>query len=333
MFEKLMAFYSALEQHNQLSPVHLGMIVLDTCVYNKQHLQQLASTQNYKLLPKIVSIINLLEANQLNLSISNQLYNIISDYSPFVYNLYKPKFEDQQNFFLNEKASSVENANHILRSIVDFCNRNKWTVVNLVYSNEFNKNYFLFEANQNSICVDKAIQVTLKDIAKPQFKDNWNQFVKSLDSQVVVILANADIVEYLIKYLDNTSLEKNVWIGDSILKAGLVNAQKNLRKNVRNLIILRKLTRDNSLDLLQSASSIDNLSRYFDVKNVKVHNNKIMANWLYEYWNRKFNCWRNETKQDCFEVKKARKSLTGPAKELKHIIDFGQGMSAMHSVM
>src|SRR5699024_7604834 len=125
------------------------------CAYNKQQLQQLVAAQNYKLLPKIVSIVNLLEANHLNLSISNQLFNMISDYSPLVYNLYRAKQEDQQSFFFNEKANTNENGNLVLRSIVDLCTRSKWPVVNLVYSNEFSKNYFLVEANQNNICVDK----------------------------------------------------------------------------------------------------------------------------------------------------------------------------------
>src|SRR5699024_5453025 len=105
----------------------------------------------FKLLPKIVSIVNLLEANHLNLTISNQLFNMISDYSPLVYNLYRAKQEEQQqSFFFNEKSNSNDNANQVLRSIVDFCSRSKWLVVNLVYSNEFSKNYFLFEANQNN---------------------------------------------------------------------------------------------------------------------------------------------------------------------------------------
>lgn len=318
-----MAFYFALDQHNEVSPVHLGAFVLDSCAYSRQQLQQLASAQNYKLLPKVVSIVNLLEGNHLNLTISNQLFTMISDYSPLVYNLYRSKQEDQQSFFFNEKSNANENANNVMRSIIDFCARSKFPVVNLIYSNEFSKNYFLFEANQNNICVDKTFKVTLKDIAKRQFKEPWSQFTESLDSPITVILTSADISEYLIKFSDKKMLDTNVWIGDKNLKAGSVNAHQNVRKTFQNLIILKKLERDNSLNLVPMSSMLDGLSRYFDINHDRTRSNAV-SNWLVEYWHRKYNCLLNEKKQDCFTVNNARKGLIN-GKELKHIIDFAQG--------
>ncbi|KAH9389590.1 hypothetical protein TYRP_007134 [Tyrophagus putrescentiae] len=326
MFEKLMAFQFALDQ----SPVHLGVIVLDSCSYSKQHLQQLASAHNYKLLPKIVSIVNLLEANHLNLTISNQLFNMIGDYSPLVYNLFKAKAAqeaDRQSFFFNEKSTANENANHILRSIVDLCSRSKWPVVNLVYSNEFSKNYFLFEANQNNICVDKTMSVTLKDIAKPQFRSDWATFTASLDSQITVVLTNADLIEYLIKYSDKETLDRIVWVGDKNLKTGADNVRKSLKKSFQNMVTVKKAA--TSIDSMPVASVIDGLSSYFDVNNANARSrSKAVTNWLYEYWHRKFNCLLNAKKQEkaCFEVKNARKALSN-TQELKHVIDFAQVLS------
>ena len=318
-----MAFGFALDRHNHQSSFRLGALVVDSCAYNRQQIQQLASVQNFKLLPKTVSIVNMLVGNQVNMNVSNQLFNMISDYSPFVYNLYRPKSdEQQQSFFFNEKANLNDNGNHILRSIVDFCTRNKWPVVNLVYANSFTKDFFLFEANQNNVCVDKTFQVTLKDVVRPQFQNDWSRFVRSLDTQVLAVLAGSDIAEYLFKYSDKYTLENIIWVGDKNLKTGLLSAQKKWRRGVRNLAIMKKLNRDN-VDLVPLSSMIDDLSKYFDVNGDRIRN-KMITNWLYEYWHRKFNCLLNAKNSDCFEVKHARKTLIN-TKELKYIIDFGKG--------
>src|SRR5699024_2013597 len=123
----------------------------------------------YSLLPKIISVLTLTSNNDVDNQFKSEFVKLLNDYNPFVYSFHQQdKYEDRQNFFFNENSFLDRKNEQMLvsRSVVDFCNRMKWSTVNLVYSNEFNKNYFIFEANRNNICVDKTFQVTINDIAK-----------------------------------------------------------------------------------------------------------------------------------------------------------------------
>lgn len=202
-----MAFHYALDRVNRNSTVQLNTLILDSCAHNKQSLQRLATIQNYKTLSKIVSIISLTDGNQ---SLSNELWNMLNDYNPFVYNLYRRKFGNQQNFFFNQNMNYNPNDNQmfILQSIVDYCSRNNWLTVNLVYVNEFNKNYFIFEANKNNICVDKTFKVSSNQLTKSKLVGEWNEFTTNLDTHVIVFLADSNNIEFLIKSTRNQYLNK-----------------------------------------------------------------------------------------------------------------------------
>lgn len=206
IFENLMAFYYALDLVNQNSSIRLNTLIVDSCAHNKQSLQRLASIQNYKSLSKVVSIISLSEGNQ---PLSNELWNMLSDYNPFVYNFYRKRF-DGQNFFFNENNdySRSDNQMFMLRSIVDFCLKNHWHTVNLVYTNEFNKNYFFFEANKNNICVEKTFKIAPKSFSKNKFYEEWRSFANSTDSQIMVLLVDSATVDYLFKSSSKQLLDK-----------------------------------------------------------------------------------------------------------------------------
>lgn len=327
MFEKFMAFYYAFDQINQRSPVPMNVLILDTCVLNEEKLTNLLS--DFNLTPKIVSLLNLDDTNNYNSNsarFKNQFVNLIGDYNPFVYNFQQTK-NDKQNFFFNENAD-LDKKNHqmltLARSIIDFCVRLKWTTINLVYSNEFNKNYFIFEANRNNICVDKTANVNLKDIANLQ--NDWNTFTQSLDSNIIILLSSTDVNEYLIKYSNKNLLEKFIWIGDKNLKSASINVHKNFRKTIEHEIILKRYSKESSMDQ-DMTNALDNLSKYFNINNQRM-NHKLLNAWLHEYWQRKFHCSVYTQKHDpkCFDSKYARKALLN-IKEIKRIIDFIKTMS------
>lgn len=348
------------------SSLNLNILLLDLCTLNEEKLTTILSDYNFT--PKIIAILSLNgEQNSMMISnnnnnnngngnrngngqnivhqlgqrFKNQFLNLLGDYNPFVYSFHQSSSNnDRQNFFLttnNENNNNVADIdvkkNHQMltsRLIIDLCVRMKWTTINIVYSNEFIRNYFQFEANKMNICVDKTIQITGKDIERKSFTTNeWQSFTQQLDTNILIVLTNQEINEFLIKYSSKYVLDRFIWIGDKYLKTAATNSLKNYRKSIQYGIVLKRYQKDHHSSIIDHEMSIalDDLSKYYNINNQRV-GNKIINDLLHEYWQRKFHCSSYTQKYDpkCFDSKYARKAMLN-IKDIKRLMDFSKTLS------
>lgn len=346
------------QQQRQLSgepsslSTNLNILLLDLCTLKEDKLATILSDYNFT--PKVVAVLSLAgEQNsminndgnrngnfndnnvvhQLGQRFKNQFLNLLGDYNPFVYSFHQSSKNEKQHFFLTNNENNVADfdmkKNHQMltsRMIIDLCVRMKWTTINIVYSNEFIRNYFQFEANKMNICMDKTIQITVKDIGRSMFANEWQSFTQTLDTNIIILLTNTDINEFLIKYSSKYILDRFIWIGDKYLKTAATNSLKNYRKTIEYGIVLKRYQKDHSIDQ-EMTVALDDLSKYFNINNQRL-GNKMINDWLHEYWQRKFHCSPYTQKHDskCFDSKYARKAMLN-IKEIKRLMDFSKTLS------
>lgn len=326
LLEKLMTFYYAIDQVNNKNPnTKIGLLVLDSCAFVKQQVQQFfAAGSNFKLLSKLVAILNLFDPNN---AVSTEVFSIRDDSNLFFYNFHYAKFKQPNDFVFSDKfeSSLVDVQAFKIRALVDVLSRNRWTTVNLVYSNEFDKNYFTIEANKNNICVDRILKVTMQDISNSVFKKTWDAFLNSTNTNILVPITSVEVSENLLKHSD-IALDQYIWLGLKSLKTAAKNSLKNYQKTPKTMIIAKRWSSDNNNTLHYHEMELDQLSPYFELNSSKILEHKQLAKLVEQYWQAKFNCQPKiiHNNRNCFKGNYALQTFLN-IKETKHLVDFAKG--------
>ncbi|KPM05712.1 pheromone and odorant receptor-like protein [Sarcoptes scabiei] len=342
LFEKLLALFFAMDRIDRQQSTPLNLLVLDVCILTEQKL--IRTISDYNLDQKITAFLSFEDHKGSQTFRQSRKYflNLLGDHSPFEYAFQRPSsslsfsslstsINDRNDFVLNEKIDFIDRKNHQMlssRSIIDLCKRMHWSSVNLIYSNEFNKNYFIFEANKNNICVDRTLRMSFEDLNRANFVTEWTQNLHPIDTSILVVLVDSiEIVEFLLENASKNLLENFIWIGDQNLKHSMTSMQKKYKINLRYGVVVRRFNKESFLDRQEPSTLMDEFAHYYEVNNQRV-SHKILNQWLHEYWKRKFHCSIYTQKFDpkCFDGRYATKTLIN-AKEMSKIIDFGRTIS------
>lgn len=322
-------YYAIDEANSQPQDTKLGVLLMDSCAFDQQQLKQsFAVGSNYKMLSKLVAVLNFVDPEN---PVDTQVFSTIDEYNLFFYNFHNVKYKQQPSdlvFGGKLQSSLLDVQTFKLRTLVDLLARNRWTTVNLVYSSEFDKNYFTAEANKNDICVDRVLKVTSADIGGDQLKKTWDAFLGTTTTNVLVTVTSTEVGEHLIKVSDTADLDRFLWLGLKTLKVAAKNALKNYQKMPKNMIIAQRWSSDkNSSTLHYHEMELDQLSPYFEVDSSKIKERKALAKLVEQYWLTKFNCHPKalaDGSGNCFKGDYALKTLFN-IKETKHLVDFAKG--------
>lgn len=328
--EQVMTFHYATQQLNAKNQRKLALLVLDVCSFNSQYL---SLAENYKLLSKIVSIVTIGENSQLKNLISNQLYSLVNENSPFMYDFNLNLIEESKNFLLADIAKQQNGASSLnqylstVKPLISFVLENKWQSINLVYTNDFSKNYFIYEANKMGVCVESAFQIHLQNVQDPRLQLNWNSFANSSDTKVIIFLANSEVIEYLLKLSEQTFLDKFVLIGDGSLKVATENAYKVYGKLPRTVVIINLASPNQPPVNKGSESSLDQLYANFITFN---QHPSSLDKLIHEYWSTKYGCSASQVDAAgrCNNINLVSNALQSNSTQIRRTIHFTHVLGA-----
>jgi hypothetical protein len=83
----------------------------------------------------------------------------------------------------------------------------EWPLVNLIYSDEDEKNMFVIQANKKKICVDFMFALS-EDMTVDEVKKDMNLLSERSESKIVIVLANLKINSLVLNSASDYMLKK-----------------------------------------------------------------------------------------------------------------------------
>ncbi len=205
-----MAFTYALEMVNTnrslLPDIQLGAIVFDDCGHNERAQERLlsflSSSDSNKIPPKtLVSLITYSE------KAGHEVNEILEENK--IIHLTAPVIQPSEELSIirtsNTRTSPTKKSE--INTIVDLILKYEWPLVNLIYSDEDEKNMFVIQANKKKICVDFMFALS-EDMTVDEVKKDMNLLSERSESKIVIVLANLKINSLVLNSASDYMLKK-----------------------------------------------------------------------------------------------------------------------------
>lgn len=206
IFQNLVAFTYSLEMVNLnrslLGDIQLGAVVFDDCG-NKERAQErllsfLSSSDSMKINPK--SLIAMVTFSD---QISHEVDDILNNNK--ITHLTAPVIKS--NKLTSPSLRSSPTKKYELNAIVDLIRDYGWSLINVIYADEDERNMFLQQSLKYKICIENLIALN-EEMTVDEVKSKLRKISDKSDSKIVVVLGREKINAMILKASTQYILKK-----------------------------------------------------------------------------------------------------------------------------